>query len=259
MTAPRPARAAWLGRRRYGPVHDLQLRLQEARAADLVPDTLLLLEHEPVATLGRKANPAHLRLSPELLRARGVEVFETGRGGDVTFHGPGQLVAYPILDLKPDRCDVRRYVRDLGHVMRSLLALHGLEGAMLDGAHLGVWVDLASPRRWPGEDEAMLPAKIGAIGVRMSRWVTMHGFALNSSTDLDLFAGSVVPCGIADRGITSLAVLLDAPPPAPQALALASLPYFASVFALVIEPLLDLSALPDDALPSLLLPPENSP
>jgi lipoyl(octanoyl) transferase len=258
MTGPRPARAAWLGRRRYGPVHDLQLRLQEARADDLVPDTLLLLEHEPVATLGRKADPAHLRLSPELLRARGVEVHETGRGGDVTFHGPGQLVAYPIFDLKPHRCDVRRYVQDLGWVMRALLTRHGLDGATLDGAYLGVWVDLASPHRWPGEDQAMLPAKIGAIGVRMSRWVTMHGFALNGTTDLELFASSVVPCGISERGITSLAALMDEPPPV-RSLAEASMEAFASRFDLRFDALLDLSALPEDALATPLLSPPRTP
>jgi lipoyl(octanoyl) transferase len=258
MTGPRPARAAWLGRRRYGPIHDLQLRLQEARVAQLIPDTLLLLEHEPVATLGRKADPSHLRLSPALLRDRGVEVFETERGGDVTFHGPGQLVAYPILDLKPHRCDVRRYVQDLGRVMRALLSLHGLDGATLDGPYLGVWVDIASPHRWPGEDEAMLPAKIGAIGVRMSRWVTMHGFALNSTTDLALFAGSVVPCGIAERGITSFAAILDKAPPV-RDLAWASTDVFSSLFELRMEAPLDFSALPDDALAPLLLPPEIAP
>lgn len=258
MSEPRPARAVWLGRRRYGPIHDLQTRLQEARAEGLVPDTILLLEHEPVATLGRKADPTHLRISPDALRARGVEVFETGRGGDVTFHGPGQLVAYPILDLKPDRCDVRRYVRDLGRVMGALLKEHDLDGAMLDGAYLGVWVDLAAPHRWPGEDGAMLPAKIGAIGVRMSRWVTMHGFALNSSTDLELFAGSVVPCGLSDRGITSLRSLLDRAPPV-RDLARASVPHFASIFERDIEALLDLSSSPDDALTSHLLPPESEP
>ncbi|MCS6901460.1 MAG: lipoyl(octanoyl) transferase LipB [Myxococcales bacterium] len=254
MTGPRPARAAWLGRRRYGPIHDLQHRLQEARADGLVPDTLLLLEHEPVATLGRKANPSHLRLSPELLRARGVEVHATDRGGDVTFHGPGQLVAYPIFDLKPHRCDVRRYVHDLGRVMRALLAHHGLDGAILEGAYLGVWVDLASPHRWPGEDQAMLPAKIGAIGVRMSRWVTMHGFALNSTIDLDLFAGSVIPCGIAERGITSFGAMLEAPPSV-QALAEAALDPFADLFDLRFNALLDLSALPEDVLSPLLLSP----
>lgn len=251
--ALRPARPVWLGRRRYGPVHALQQRLMDARTAGQIADTILLLEHEPVATLGRKADTGHLRLSPEQYAARGVEVVETGRGGDVTFHGPGQLVAYPILDLKPDRCDVRRYVRDLGRVMIALLAGLDVEAFMLDGAHLGVWLDRASPGRWPGDGEARDPAKIGAIGVRMARWVTMHGFALNGSTDLALFTGAVVPCGIADRGVTSIREVLG-DSPAVIDLALAALPHFSAVFDLEIAPLLDLSASPDDALDAELTP-----
>jgi len=256
--APRPALPVWLGRRRYAPIHELQQRLMDARTAQQIPDTILLLEHEPVATLGRKADEGHLRLPRELLRSRGVEVIETGRGGDVTFHGPGQLVAYPILDLNPDRCDVRRYVRDLGRVMIGVLADQGLEASLLDGAYLGVWLDRASPARWPGEISARDLAKIGAIGVRLSRWVTMHGFALNGSTDLGLFAGSVVPCGIADRGITSIAAVAGQSP-SPRELAQAALPHFAATFGRELAPLLDLSAVGDDDLGATLAPAPPTP
>jgi lipoyl(octanoyl) transferase len=126
-----------------------------------------------------------------VLAARGVEIHETGRGGDVTFHGPGQLVGYPIIDLKPDRQDVHRYVRDLEEVLIRTAADFGLEAARLKGFS-GAWV---------GE------AKLAAIGVRISRWVTSHGFALNVTTDLSGF-DLIVPCGIADRGVTSLSTLL---------------------------------------------------
>jgi lipoyl(octanoyl) transferase len=215
--------AHWLGRTGYGEAHELQRRLVEARMRGEVGDTLLLLEHAPVVTLGRGAHAENVLLPRAELERRGVELHETGRGGDVTYHGPGQLVAYPIFDLHPDRLDVRRYVRDLARVMIALCAAHGVEASFLEGDAklVGVWVDEASPSRWPGDPRAAdgetgtsgaaRPAKIGAIGVRLSRWVTMHGFALNVSTDLEGFR-LIVPCGISRWGVTSLAALgVDVP------------------------------------------------
>ena len=177
-----------LGRVRYGDAMRRMHERFEARKAQEAPDTLFLLEHEPVITLGRRAEDENIVVPREQLAAQGVEVFETGRGGDVTYHGPGQIVGYPVLDLRPDRCDVRRYVRDLEEVMIRTCADHGVVAGRLDGM-IGAWID---GRR-----------KVGAIGVRLSRWVTTHGFALNVCTDLDGF-DLIVPCGIRDRGVTSI-------------------------------------------------------
>jgi lipoyl(octanoyl) transferase len=152
-----------------------------------VPDLLLLLEHEPVVTMGRRAHEEHLLLPRDTLLARGIEVHDTGRGGDVTYHGPGQLVAYPIVALPPEQQDVRRYVWTLEEAMIRLCADHGIEAVRIAGLN-GAWV---------GED------KIGAVGVRISHWVTMHGLAFNVSTELTAF-DLIVPCGIRDHGVTSL-------------------------------------------------------
>jgi lipoyl(octanoyl) transferase len=200
--------AHWLGRVRYADAHALQERLLVARLRGDMGDTLLLLEHEPVVTLGRSAHEANVLLSRERLGELGVDVHETGRGGDVTYHGPGQLVAYPIFDLAPDRCDVRRYVRDLARVMISLARTYGVEAGFIEGDSklVGVWVDEGSPQRWPGADGSARLAKLGAIGVRLSRWVTTHGFAFNVATDLTGFQ-LIVPCGIGQHGVTSLASL----------------------------------------------------
>lgn len=180
----------WLGPVPYGAALTLQQARVEARRAGRVADALLLLEHPAVITLGRGANPANVRFTPEWLQSRGVEVFTTGRGGDVTFHGPGQLVGYPIVDLNPDRRDVHRYVRDLEEVLIRIAADFGVEATRIEGL-TGVWV---------GRD------KLAAIGVRISRWITSHGFALNVATDLSSFE-LIVPCGIRDHGVTSLSRL----------------------------------------------------
>ena len=226
--------AHWLGRVRYAEALSLQERLLEARVRGEIGDTLLLLEHDPVVTLGRGSRGQNLLVSGAQLEQLGVDLHETGRGGDVTYHGPGQLVAYPIFDLNPDRCDVRRYVRDLARVMIDLARGQGAAASFLEGDPklVGVWVDEESPREWVGDPRepggAKRPAKIGAIGVRISRWVTMHGFAFNVSTDLAGF-GLIVPCGIAQFGVTSLSALgFDAPPV--EAVARASVASFERVF-----------------------------
>jgi len=176
----------------------LQKQLVEERRAGQIGDTLLLLEHPAVITLGAKTRgkPLHIVASAEQLELAGVAVRETGRGGDVTYHGPGQLVGYPIFDLNPDRRDVHRYVRDLEEALILAVAEFGIVGTRLPGL-TGVWVGPA------GHEE-----KIAAIGVRISRWITSHGFALNVATDLSHF-DLIVPCGIADRGVTSIDRLTD--------------------------------------------------
>jgi lipoyl(octanoyl) transferase len=210
--------AHWLGRVPYAEAQALQEQLLEARVRGERPDTLLLLEHEPVITLGRGAKGENVVTPRATLAELGVAVHETTRGGDVTYHGPGQLVAYPIFDLRPDRCDVRRYVRDLARVMIALAGEYGVGASFLEGDAklVGVWVDEASPTRWPGDPRvdggARRAAKIGAIGVRISRWVTMHGLAFNVATDLAGFR-LIVPCGLAQYGVTSLAALGLVTPP----------------------------------------------
>jgi lipoyl(octanoyl) transferase len=177
----------------YGDALALQRALVEERRAGRIGDQLLLLEHPHVLTIGVRGDGGrgHILATDEALAARGIDVLETGRGGDVTYHGPGQLVGYPIVDLKPDRQDVHRYVRDLEEALIRTAGDFGVEAERVPGL-TGVWV---------GRE------KLAAIGVRIARWVTSHGFALNVSTDLEQFK-LIVPCGIADRGVTSLERLL---------------------------------------------------
>ncbi len=174
---------------------ELVARLADARRdpGRTSPEHLLLLEHPHVITLGRNAKPEHVLAGEAARQARGVALYPAGRGGDVTYHGPGQLVGYPILDLMPDRCDVRRYVRDLEEVLIRTAADFGAEAVRVDGL-IGVWAR-EGPRGEMG--------KLGAIGVRLERWITSHGFAFNVSTDISYFR-LIVPCGIRRHGVTSL-------------------------------------------------------
>jgi lipoyl(octanoyl) transferase len=194
-----PLTVCRLGRISYAHGLELQARLVADRQAGRAGDTLLLLEHEPVFTLGRNAKTANVLLERGELERRGFQVFETGRGGDVTYHGPGQVVGYPILELPPDRRDVHRYVRDLEEVMIRACRDFGVRADRVPGL-TGAWVG---------------DAKVGAIGVRIARWVTSHGFALNVSNDLSPF-GLIVPCGVRGRGVASLETLLGRPVPADE-------------------------------------------
>jgi lipoyl(octanoyl) transferase len=200
----------WLGRRRYAPTYALQLELFELKKRlPTAVDLVLLLEHEPVITLGRGAKSGDVLVSHELLARRGIDLVTSDRGGEVTLHAPGQLVCYPIVALAPERCDVRRYVNDLSAVMRGLIAPRGIDAGTMPGL-VGLWVDRADSGHWNGHEQARTPAKIGAIGVRLSRWVTLHGFALNLELDLGLYE-LIVPCGIRRYGVTSLGELSHAP------------------------------------------------
>jgi lipoyl(octanoyl) transferase len=195
-TTQREVEIRRLGVVSYADALALQQTLVEDRKAGRIPDQLLLLQHPPVITLGVKNrhDRSHIVATEDALEQEGVAVFETGRGGDVTYHGPGQLVGYPIISLKPDRCDVHRYVRDLEQVLIQTAAAFGVVAGRIPGL-TGAWV---------GDD------KLAAIGVRISRWVTSHGFAFNVNTDLSHF-DLIVPCGIADRGVTSIERLLGHP------------------------------------------------
>jgi lipoyl(octanoyl) transferase len=185
-----------LGLMPYQEALALQRSLVEQRQRGEVGDVLLLVEHPHVLTLGVRGDGGrgHILATPAELDSSGVGVYETGRGGDVTYHGPGQIVGYPIVDLKPDRCDVHRYVRDLEEVLIRTAGDYGIRATRISGL-TGVWV---------GEN------KLAAIGVRIARWVTSHGFALNANTDLRFF-DLIVPCGIVGRGVTSLARLVERP------------------------------------------------
>jgi lipoyl(octanoyl) transferase len=180
-----------LGTVDYAAAHRLQKQLQAKRIAGEVPDTVLLLEHPPVLTMGRSAKEQHIIAQPHVLEAQGISVHEVGRGGDVTYHGPGQLVAYPIIDLKPDRRDVRKYMWSLEEAMIRTCKEFGLSATRIGGLN-GAWIG---------------DRKVGAVGVRISRWVTMHGLALNANSDLSHYE-LIVPCGIQDKAVTSISVEL---------------------------------------------------
>jgi lipoyl(octanoyl) transferase len=183
-----------LGRVEYAAGLLLQRERVAARKAGAIPDTLLLLEHPHVYTLGRNARRENMLVSSAFLRSRGASVFETDRGGDVTYHGPGQLVGYPIIDLTQHRRDIAWYMRSLEAVFIRIAAEYGIEAGRSPGA-AGVWVG---------------NAKLVAVGVHISRWVTSHGFAFNVNTDLSFF-DSIVPCGLHGRGVTSLQRILGHP------------------------------------------------
>jgi lipoyl(octanoyl) transferase len=185
-----------LGRRSYAEVLDLQRHIAAERIAGSREDTLLLVEHDPVITLGRSSKDAHLLADAPLLKTRGVELFEIERGGDVTFHGPGQLVGYPIIDLSQHKQDLHWYLRQLEHVLIDALSEFGIEGSRVD-KYTGVWVG---------------DRKIASIGVHARSWVTWHGFALNVSTELSYF-DLIIPCGIPGVRMTSIEREVGAPVP----------------------------------------------
>jgi lipoyl(octanoyl) transferase len=189
-----------LGLIAYPEATALQQRLVDARKSETIPDVLLLCEHPHVITLGRNANRSHLLASEHVLHQKNVRLHTTNRGGDVTYHGPGQLVGYPILHLDKIKRDVGWYVRTLEEAMIRASADFGITAYRVPGK-TGIWTQAA-----PEEE------KLAAIGVHISRWVTSHGFAYNVSTDLRYF-DLIVPCGIADRKATSLEKLLQRPVP----------------------------------------------
>jgi lipoyl(octanoyl) transferase len=198
---------AWLGRVPYREAERLQLRLRDALRRGEGGESLLLLEHPHVYTLGRNAERRHLLASAEWLAARGIEVAECDRGGQVTYHGPGQLVGYPILDLSPDRRDLRRYVRDLMASLVRALEAYGVEARpAVAGEPVGVWT---------------AAGKIASVGVHISRWLTTHGFALNVTTDLSYFGG-IVPCGLPTVSMTSIERLTGGRPPLAEVAAVAA-------------------------------------
>ncbi len=232
MVVCRRTHWSFLGRVPYGATAALQVELREALRRGEGPERLLLLEHDPVFSLGRNATAADVLWSAEELAEHGVEVQPTDRGGQVTFHGPGQLVGYPILDLNPDRRDIRRYVRDLQEVLVRTLGDFGVAAAGGEGDRIGVWTGTR---------------KIASIGVHLSRWRTTHGFALNVAPDLALFGG-IVACGMPSVEMTSIARECGASP-ALEEVAARVREHFGAVFErdLVEDPALSLSAVGEPA------------
>jgi lipoate-protein ligase B len=214
----KPLNVIDLGETEYVGCWELQRELHRRRRKGLLADTLLLTTHPHVYTIGKGGDDNHLLAGAGELRASGMDIVHTDRGGDITYHGPGQLVAYPILDLKDHGADVHRYLRDLEEVVVGAIAEHGLKGER-EAGYTGVWV--------AGE-------KIAAIGVRVSGWVTMHGFALNVFTDLDYFRG-IIPCGITHLGVTSMQRCLGTLVPM-DAVADSAVRHFERVFSLAGTP-----------------------
>ena len=182
----------WLGLTGYGEAYSIQKKLWSQKMNGQSADALLLLEHPPTFTIGKSGSLENLLLSQEELAEKGISLFFIDRGGDITYHGPGQLVVYPIINLKSRGKDIHRYIHDLQEVVIRTLADLAIE-ARRDGQHVGVWV---------GSD------KIAAIGVRVSRWVTMHGLALNVNPVMEHFS-YINPCGILDKGVTSISKVLS--------------------------------------------------
>jgi lipoyl(octanoyl) transferase len=213
----RTVRWSFLGRVPYPEGEALQRAARDAIRRGVEgegAERFFLLEHPNVYTLGRNASAADILARPEWLRAHGFTVALCDRGGQVTYHGPGQLVGYPVVNLSPDRRDIRRYVRDLEEVLIRTLADYGIAAAVREGQeHVGVWV---------GE------AKIASLGVHLSRWITTHGFALNVTTDLALFSG-IIPCGLSQVRMTSIAALTGQTPTLAQVAARAAV-HFGEVF-----------------------------
>ena len=181
------------GRLRYKPAYDLQMQcVNEIKSTPADPRAfLILLEHEPVLTMGRRSDKSELLVSPEFLASKGIEIHEIDRGGKITWHGPGQIVGYPIIPLLGDRRDVYRYMRSLEQILIDVLARFGIAAGRAE-SYTGVWV---------GNE------KIAAIGIGVTRWITFHGFALNVDPDLSAFS-LITPCGIIGKGVTSMRKLL---------------------------------------------------
>jgi lipoyl(octanoyl) transferase len=230
MKRQREIDVQWLGRRGYAEVWELQRQLLEQRIDDAIGDMLLLVEHEPVYTWGKRTAPEHLGAGPEALRALGADAFEVERGGEVTYHGPGQLTGYPICNLKNLRCgrDLHKYMRGLEEMIIRVLSTYGLRGERIEG-WTGVWVGesgelepptpvggvrASHPRLAPGAPALATERheKVAALGVRVRKWCTMHGFALNVSNECLPWFEHITPCGIEGRGVTSLEKLLGRAP-----------------------------------------------
>ena len=180
-----------LGRTKYGDAYSLQKKLVVSRSQDILPDCLVITEHEPVITMGMGTNEKNLLIGKEELEKQGIDIFEIERGGDITFHGPGQIVLYPIIDLRKRDRDAHRYLRDLENFVIIALKEIGLKASAKEGL-TGIWVD---------------DHKLGAIGVAISRWITFHGLALNVTTNLDYFK-LINPCGITDYPVGSISEIL---------------------------------------------------